>query len=98
MKFLGDRLSKTRQNILNNSIEFYLKYELESHKSRLRAEAEYRPCRLCGEIHRLRIHAAVRRKIRADEEENTDILIISIYCIRAKKKGGNTPNGYSRLL
>jgi hypothetical protein len=34
----------------------------------------------------LRVHAILIRKIRTDEEENTEISIISIYCIRAKKK------------
>lgn len=45
------------------------------------------PCPLCGEIHRLRVHAILIRKIRTREEENTEIYIFSIYCIRAKKKG-----------
>jgi len=42
---------------------------------------------LCGEIHKLRVHAKLVRKIRTEEDKNTGILIISIYCIRAKKKG-----------
>lgn len=45
------------------------------------------PCLLCGEIHKLRVHAKIVRKIRTGEEKNTEILIISIYCIRAKKRG-----------
>ena len=45
------------------------------------------PCLLCGEIHKLRVHATFVRKIRTEEEKNTDIIIISIYCIRAKEKG-----------
>lgn len=45
------------------------------------------PCLLCGKIHRLRVHAIIVRKIRTEEEKNTAILIISIYCIRAKKRG-----------
>ncbi|TET24044.1 MAG: hypothetical protein E3J76_03675 [Candidatus Aminicenantes bacterium] len=45
------------------------------------------PCLLCGEIHSLRVHAKLVRKIRTGEEKNTEILIISIYCIRAKKGG-----------
>lgn len=45
------------------------------------------PCLLCGEIHKLRVHDILIRKIRTDEEENTEISIISIYCIRAKEKG-----------
>lgn len=45
------------------------------------------PCCLCGEIHPLRIHAILIRKIRTEVETNTDINIISIYCIGAKKKG-----------
>lgn len=35
----------------------------------------------------MRVHAILVRKIRTKEEENTEILIISIYCIRAKKRG-----------
>ena len=62
-------------------------YYCEAHIERSRREAEHQPCCLCGEIHRLRIHAILIRKIRTGEEENTEILIISIYCIRAKKKG-----------
>ena len=42
---------------------------------------------LCDEIHTLRVHAILIRKIRTDEEINTDIFIFSIYCIRAKKRG-----------
>jgi len=42
---------------------------------------------LCGEIHLLRVHGILTRKIRTDEEQNIDILIISIFCIRAKKRG-----------
>jgi hypothetical protein len=42
---------------------------------------------LCREIHLLRVHAILKRKIRTDEEQNIDILIISIYCIRAKERG-----------
>ena len=49
--------------------------------------AVLQPCLLCGEIHKLRVHAKLIRKIRTDEDKNTDILIISIYCIRAKKRG-----------
>ena len=45
------------------------------------------PCLLCGEIHKLRVHAKLIRKIRTEEDKNTDILIISIYCTRAKEKG-----------
>ena len=42
---------------------------------------------MCGEIHSLRIHTELIRKIRTDEEENTEISIFSIFCIRAKMKG-----------
>ncbi len=53
----------------------------------MQSGAEQNPCGLCGEIHLLRVHAILIRKIRTGEEENTEILIFSIYCIRAKKKG-----------
>ncbi len=49
--------------------------------------AVFQHCLLCGEIHSLRVHAKLVRKIRTGEEKNTVILIISIYCIRAKKGG-----------
>jgi len=42
---------------------------------------------LCGEVHRLRIHALLVRKIRTREEQNTEILIVSIYCLLARKQG-----------
>ncbi len=45
------------------------------------------PCLLCGQIHRLRVHAKLVRKIRTGDEKNTVILIISIYCIIAEKRG-----------
>ena len=32
LTFIGDRISKPSQNILNNSIEFYINYEWECHK------------------------------------------------------------------
>lgn len=48
----------------------------------------YIPCLLCGEIHELRIHALLWRKIRSPEEvSNTDIIIIAIICPSAKKQG-----------
>jgi hypothetical protein len=48
----------------------------------------YIPCLLCGEIHVLKIHALLWRKIRSPEEAaNTDIIIIAIICRIAKKKG-----------
>jgi hypothetical protein len=42
---------------------------------------------LCHEVHPLRIHAILIRKVRTEEEENTDILIVSIYCGLARKRG-----------
>lgn len=53
----------------------------------LKAEAESNPCALCGQLHRLRIHALHGRKIRSGEEENSEILIVSIYCARARRNG-----------
>ena len=46
-----------------------------------------RPCVLCGERHEVRVHAVLGRKIRTEEEENTEILIVSIYCERAHEGG-----------
>ena len=46
------------------------------------------PCLLCGEIHVLRVHALLWRKIRSPEEgSNTDIIIIAIICRMAKQLG-----------
>lgn len=53
----------------------------------LKAEAENNPCALCGQVHRLRIHALHVRKIRSGEEKNSRILIVSIYCVRARRDG-----------
>lgn len=38
-------------------------------------------------MHGLRIHARLGRKIRTDEEQNTEILIVSVYCGQARKEG-----------
>jgi hypothetical protein len=35
----------------------------------------------------VRIHAVLGRKIRTEEEKNTEILIVSIYCERARARG-----------
>lgn len=43
---------------------------------------------MCGEVHRLRIHVVVARKIRTEEERNTAVLIAAIYCGRARRRGG----------
>jgi hypothetical protein len=46
------------------------------------------PCPLCGDVHGLRIHALLWRKVRSPEEgENVEITIISIVCVRAKEAG-----------
>lgn len=53
----------------------------------LKAEAESNPCALCGQVHRLRIHALPARRIRSGEEKNSKIVIVSIYCVRARRNG-----------
>ena len=53
----------------------------------LKAEAESSPCALCGQLHRLRIHGLLARKIRSGEEENSEILIVSIYCAQSRRNG-----------
>lgn len=46
------------------------------------------PCPLCGEVHELRIHAYLVRKVRDPESmENKEITIFSIYCGKAKTQG-----------
>jgi hypothetical protein len=50
--------------------------------------ARFVPCPLCGEVHELRIHAVLWRKVRSPEEaENIDVTIISILCVTAKEAG-----------
>ena len=46
------------------------------------------PCPLCGEIHAVRIHAYLVRKIRNSETwKNEQITVLAIFCGRAKKRG-----------
>lgn len=50
--------------------------------------ARFVPCLLCGEIHELRIHAMLWRKVRSPEQgENTAIVIVAIICGRAEEAG-----------
>jgi hypothetical protein len=50
--------------------------------------ARFVPCPLCGEVHELRIHAMLLRKVRTPEQgENVEITIISIVCVTAKEAG-----------
>ena len=42
---------------------------------------------LCGEIHAVRIHAVLMRKIRNRDFENVEIGVFSIVCGRAKEQG-----------
>jgi hypothetical protein len=52
-------------------------------------QARYVPCPLCGEVHGLRIHAVLWRKVRSPEVgENIEVTVISIICGRAKEAGG----------
>ena len=51
--------------------------------------ARYVACPLCGEVHGLRIHAVLWRKVRSPEVgENIEVTVISILCGRAKEAGG----------
>ena len=46
------------------------------------------PCLLCGEIHPLRLHAYLRRKVRSPERaEDIEIRIVAIICLTAKEQG-----------
>jgi len=48
--------------------------------------ARFVPCPLCGEVHGLRIHAVLWRKVRSAERgENLELTIVSIVCVRAKE-------------
>jgi hypothetical protein len=50
--------------------------------------ARFVPCPLCGEVHELRIHAMLWRKVRSPEQgENTAIVIVAIICGRAEEAG-----------
>jgi hypothetical protein len=53
----------------------------------LTAQADVVSCCLCGEIHGIRVHAILVRLVRTEEEGNSEILILAIYCLRAKKQG-----------
>jgi hypothetical protein len=46
------------------------------------------PCLLCGEIHPLRLHAYLTRKVRSPEKaEDIEIRIVAIICFKAKERG-----------
>ena len=50
--------------------------------------ARWVPCPLCGEVHGLRIHARLWRKVRTPEDgENVEITVVSIICDAAKQAG-----------
>jgi hypothetical protein len=51
-------------------------------------------CILCGEKHKIKIHAYVTRKVRSRAEENVEIKIIVIFCEKAKESG----NQYTKRL
>jgi len=73
------------------TIELYCSlnaYDWQAFRLVLIEAAAYVPCLLCGELHGLRIHAVLLRKVRSPESgENTEITIISIICRRAKRRG-----------
>lgn len=53
------------------------------------------PCPLCGEIHEVRIHAYLIRKVRnPDSWENEEIKIFAIFCKTAKQRG----NQYTKRI
>ena len=58
-----------------NSYDWQAFYEL------LIRVSAFIPCLLCGEVHLLRIHARLWRKVRSPEEgQNIEITIIAIIC------------------
>jgi hypothetical protein len=63
-------------------------YDWQAFRLLLMQLARFVPCPLCGEVHELRIHAMLRRKVRSAEEgENRAILIVAIICGRAEQAG-----------
>ena len=71
---------------------YYLRdkaYYCEAHIERSRNEAEHTPCCLCGEIHPLRVHANLFRKILRFSSSR---FIVS----RRRKEGGSIQRGCSR--
>jgi hypothetical protein len=64
------------------------RYDWQAFRLLLIELARFVPCPLCGEVHELRIHAVLWRKVRSPEEgENIDVTIISIVCVTAKEAG-----------
>ena len=48
----------------------------------------FTPCLLCGQLHAVKIHAYLWRKVRSPAEgSNTEITIISIFCSIAREQG-----------
>jgi hypothetical protein len=53
----------------------------------LEARAAHDPCLLCGEAHPLRVHGLPKRKVRLEEEKNSDVVVVVIYCSTARRRG-----------
>ena len=63
-------------------------YDWQEFRLLIIALFSYIPCPLCGEIHAVRIHDYLGRKIRRNDTwENEEIIIFSIFCKTAKQRG-----------
>lgn len=93
-KKVGNQTLSYQKEFVSPKIKFIIvviiiseNYTVENFKKKLILFFQEVECFLCSEIHKVRFHATLLRKMRTSEGKNIDILIISIYCIRAKKKG-----------
>lgn len=79
------KVSLTKKHKLDYSAE---NYDWQEFRLLVIAIFSRIPCPLCGEIHAVRMHAYLVRKIRNNETwENEQITVLSIFCARARKKG-----------
>jgi hypothetical protein len=73
-----------------NKIDLYCTlghYDFQAFRLLVLEAGGYVPCPLCGEIHGVRIHALLWRKVRSAETgENVEIRIVSIICEKAKSQ------------
>lgn len=63
-------------------------YSWQAYLEQLKNWANTVPCLLCGQVHPLKVHAYVERKVRLPQTcTNTPILVIVIVCAAAKAQG-----------
>ena len=62
-------------------------YDYQAYFVALRFRSCVCACLLCGQMHRLHVHDYLGRLVRSAEGENQEILIVSIICYEAKRRG-----------